>query len=447
MDTKFTQEQVLALAPDSGSAKSGRELASERKWVSFAKTQGAIWGECQGSGKLPYQAQIELAEPAFKCSCPSRKFPCKHGLGLLLLYAADAAAFKEAEPPVWVQEWLAGRAKKAQVKAEKAAQPKEMDEAAQAKRTAAREKKVVKGLEELDLWLRDLVRGGLAQAPNKPYRFWDDMGARLVDAQAPGLARMVRELGQHTSGQGWQERLLEGLGCIHLLVQGYGRLDTLPEALRADVRTAIGFNQPQEEVRALPGVAGMWLVMGQAVVQEDKLKTRRTWLCLENTRQYALLLEFAYGLAAFSVPLSQHDAWEGELAFFPSNFSMRAVLKEGKVPDNYGLATIAGGSAQDLLQSYAAALAANPWTERIPTEITAIVEPHGDTEHWTLRSLDGRQFRLHPAFSFHHGMLGDSGGHPLHFFGEWDGQVFLPLRAYSQIEETLFHLPHKEGMA
>ena len=31
------------------------------------------------------QVQVALAELASKCSCPSRKFPCKHGLALLLM--------------------------------------------------------------------------------------------------------------------------------------------------------------------------------------------------------------------------------------------------------------------------------------------------------------------------------------------------------------------------
>jgi len=36
----------------------------------------------------------------------------------------------------------------------------------------------------LELWLRDLVRQGLAAAPGQPYSFWDAVAARLVDAQA-----------------------------------------------------------------------------------------------------------------------------------------------------------------------------------------------------------------------------------------------------------------------
>src|SRR5438034_388094 len=114
MSQSWTAEQILALAPDAGSQKAGRDLASARKWKTLGRSEGAegaVWGECQGSGKDPYQTQIDLSEPAFRCSCPSRKFPCKHGLGLFLLFAASPGDFAQSEPPAWVADWLAGRAK------------------------------------------------------------------------------------------------------------------------------------------------------------------------------------------------------------------------------------------------------------------------------------------------------------------------------------------------
>ena len=57
----FSEEQILALAPDDASRKSGKELASPAKWVSKGADERALWGECQGSGSKPYQTQIDLA--------------------------------------------------------------------------------------------------------------------------------------------------------------------------------------------------------------------------------------------------------------------------------------------------------------------------------------------------------------------------------------------------
>ena len=115
----WTSEQVLALSPDASSTKNGQKLANLAKWPLLERSDQAIWGECKGSGKKPYRTQIDLSEPAFRCSCPSRKFPCKHSLGLFLLLAGQADSFSEAAPPDWVAEWLAKRGQTAAKKQEK----------------------------------------------------------------------------------------------------------------------------------------------------------------------------------------------------------------------------------------------------------------------------------------------------------------------------------------
>ena len=123
----WSSERVAALAPDPASASAGQALASERKWASLGQSDRAIWGLCQGSGKQPYQARVDLAEPAFKCSCPSRKFPCKHGLGLLLLFARNPAAFPSGIEPGWVGDWLTDRVDRATKKTEQAASTQKPD--------------------------------------------------------------------------------------------------------------------------------------------------------------------------------------------------------------------------------------------------------------------------------------------------------------------------------
>src|ERR1700761_6609871 len=116
---KLTEDQIFALAPDEASKKAGRDLATPAKWVSKGINELALWGECQGSGSKPYQTQIDLINIAFKCSCPSRKFPCKHGLGLLLLYARQHQSFTSNEQPAWVAEWISRRAVTEEKKSEK----------------------------------------------------------------------------------------------------------------------------------------------------------------------------------------------------------------------------------------------------------------------------------------------------------------------------------------
>lgn len=126
---------------------------------------GRYGGIVRESGKNPYQTQVDLQNIAFKCSCPSHKFPCKHSLGLLFLYASQPDLFTTGEEPDWVKEWLEKRAGKAEEKKEKADKP--VDVEAQAKRQEARHKKVLNGVDDLQGWLKDLVRSGLLNVPER----------------------------------------------------------------------------------------------------------------------------------------------------------------------------------------------------------------------------------------------------------------------------------------
>jgi uncharacterized Zn finger protein len=105
----WTEEQIIALSPDAPSAKSGKDLAKAAKWVTTGASHRALWGECQGSGALPYRTGIDLRNTAFKCTCPSRKFPCKHGLGLFLLYIQQPEALNRPQKQYGYRSgWISG---------------------------------------------------------------------------------------------------------------------------------------------------------------------------------------------------------------------------------------------------------------------------------------------------------------------------------------------------
>ena len=72
----WSTEQVTALAPDKQVATAGLKLASPTKWSDTGVHEALVWGSASGSGKKPYRVCVDLSGPAFKCSCPSRKFPC-----------------------------------------------------------------------------------------------------------------------------------------------------------------------------------------------------------------------------------------------------------------------------------------------------------------------------------------------------------------------------------
>jgi SWIM zinc finger len=431
----LTIEQVVALAPDAGAVKAGRGLATTRPWRTLGRSARVAWGECQGSAAQPYQVQADLAEPAFKCSCPSKKLPCKHALGLLLLLAEQPAALPPSEPPSWVGDWLAARARRAEqrtAKAERPAAETTAEAAAEAsKRAASREQRVAAGLAELEQWLADLLRRGLASVQAEPARFWERPATRLVDAQAPGLARRVRELaGIPATGDGWQARLLERLAMLHLLVEGYRRLEALPPAVQADIRAQIGWTLREEEVLAGEATRDRWLVLGGRDGVEERLRVRRTWLWGAVSDRPALLLQFAHGSQPFEVALPAGLAIDAELTFFPGAYPLRALIKarhgSGHRLDGLpGHATLAEATA-----AYARALAANPWLEEFPLAVRG-VRPMPADGCWIARDAEDRALPLAPRFASGWTLLALSGGDPVDLFGEWDGDALLPLGAWA----------------
>ncbi|CAG0935846.1 hypothetical protein TFLX_04696 [Thermoflexales bacterium] len=433
MNVTYTYEQILALASDASSAQAGKTLATPHKWLSLGRDNRSVWGECRGSGAKPYQAQIDLSEPAFKCSCPSRKFPCKHALGLFLLLADQPATIKSSMPPAWVTDWLHTRDERAQKQAEKKERlPKPVDTEAQSKRAAKREAKIDAGIDELDVWLRDLIRGGLAKAQTQSNSFWGTPAARLVDAQAPGLARRVHELATiPANGPGWQERLLDRLSRLHLLIEGYRQLDTLPDDVQLDVRTQIGWTQNQDEVLAQAGVSDRWLVLGQRTTEEDRLRTQRIWLWGTRTQRPALILNFAYGTQPFSdISLLPSTSVEATLVYFPGAYPLRALLKD-RSGNAQAINVIPGcTSLKEAYAAYAAALTQQPWLEQFPLSLVDVVPVQRD-QRWFLRDREDRVLPLTASFSKGWHLLALSGGRPITIFGEWNGDDLLPLSVWA----------------
>jgi hypothetical protein len=435
MTQNWTAQQILALDP--ASAKAGQGLTNPDKWVSLGRNAQALWGECQGSGSKPYQVQIELSEPAFRCSCPSRKFPCKHGIGLFLIYTNNSAAVSEAVPPDWVAEWLGKREEKAEKKREAAKpdsekSPEELAkaEAEQIKRAAQREKKVQQGLQDLTLWLHDLTRQGLAAVQSRPYKFWDDAAGRMVDAQAPGVARMLREMASiPASGVGWQERLLERLGLLTLLLEAYGRLDTLSAGVQADVREAIGWNVRQESVLAEPGVTDLWLTLGQRSYEEEQFRVQRTWLRGHKTGRDALILNFTRQGQASENLLASGTCFEAALTFFPSACPLRALLKE-RTSATLPLTDFpAFPDFPTLLSAYADSVACSPWFDAFPARVRSVA-PVRQGDVWAVQDREGYLLPLSRQFGQAWKLLAISGGHPITLFGEWDGAALLPVSAW-----------------
>ena len=197
---RWTEKRVVELAPDATSVSAARRLPT-RRVVETGQHRLLVWGKCQGSGKTPYQVTVDLTEPAFRCTCPSRKFPCKHGAGAAADVGRSTATPSARRSPAadFADEWAdaarraaAERAARAGPRPGRHRRPRGAGQAARAERLAT----MTAGLDDLERWLGDLVAPGPRRAPaSQPYSFWDATAARLVDAQLPGLAEQVRAMG------------------------------------------------------------------------------------------------------------------------------------------------------------------------------------------------------------------------------------------------------------
>ncbi|MFD0316832.1 SWIM zinc finger family protein [Streptomyces flavalbus] len=441
---RWTADQVLALAPDVASRKAGSKLGAAGPWSEAGSTdEGTVWGLCKGSGSKPYQTVVDIADasgPAYKCSCPSRKFPCKHALGLLLLWAGGDGAVPGAEPPDWAEQWLAGRRKRAEDKKAAGAGGSasgQADPEAARRRAERRAARITAGATELEQRLADLLRGGLAAAEQAGYGLWEETAARMVDAQASGLAARVRELGAIPgTGPGWPVRLLEECALLHLLDQGWLRRERLPEDLAATVRSRVGLPASAEG----PPVRDRWLVLAQYDTADSKLTTRRVWLYGADSGRTALLLSYGAAGRAPELALPVGLALEAEVSPYPGAGQVRAALGEQFAPPAPVAIRPPGVSTAEAATRYGEALRADPWLDSVPVTLDRVI-PAPDGDSWQLADADeDAALPLTPVARSRPGLwrlVALSGGAPVKVFGECGHQGFTPLTAW----------PHGAGAA
>jgi len=414
---RWDRARVLALAPDASSLRAAQPLASGRSWpLTGADDDSALWGECLGNAAAPYRTVVDVSGPAYRCSCPSRKFPCRHALALLLLWS-DGAVEPHADPPAWAASWIAARA--ARNGGTQGPKPP-ADPAAALRRARQREARVSSGLTELDRWLRDQVRQGLAASQRSGYRHWDDIAARMVDAQAPGLAERLRALAAVPySGSGWDGRLLEEYALLRLLATAGRDQAALPPPLRDTVRSRVGFTVRQADVLAnATPVRDHWHVLARRDLDQDRIRTRRVWLRGQRTGRPALVLDDS---------LTVGTKTEADLAFYPAAVPLRALVATRY--DTIGDGPPSGATVAALLAGYAAALGEDPWLDTWPAvlEATPARAPVPG-----LHDAAGDAVPLHPGAGDCWPLFALSGGHPLTVAGEWTPRGLWPLTAWDQ---------------
>lgn len=191
----ITEELIRSLAPNGAAASNGKKISSSGDFKSLSKTEDEtlIFGECMGSGKNPYHTSADFSgdQPVFRCSCPSRQFPCKHSLGLMYEWLAKKT-FEISEIP----DDIAQKREKAAKRAEKAAMPPEEKKAPKQNKAAAEKKlkKQAEGLELAEQFVTDMFTRGISSVSRASAEQYKTLAKQLGDYYLPEPQAIMNEI-------------------------------------------------------------------------------------------------------------------------------------------------------------------------------------------------------------------------------------------------------------
>lgn len=383
---------VEQLAADQTSLKAAAGLAKPSRWSGVGASHDAalVWGECAGSGANPYRVMADLRDMGNKCTCPSRKFPCKHVLALFWLHAEAIVPFPAAETPAWVSEWLGRRrsggtspkpavAVEKDVQAARLAEPEPVEDAAAvarrqaatAKRAEDTERAILDALDALEQWVSDQLRLGLAGFVDEVTIRCRRIGARLVDGKAAALAGHVDELPGRLLALPTGDRVRGA--TVEL-----ARLVLLARAFRADprdpeVRRAVASAESREmllgDTTNVPRITAAWEVLAEQVrTRRDGLVSQTTWLLnlSETGPRFAMLLDFfPASVGRRGSAFTPGEQFRGEFVFYPARMPLRAVLVQREAARADGPLLDWPVPATPLDEALTTPLLAEPWaTER-----------------------------------------------------------------------------------
>lgn len=347
---------VEQLATDQTSLKAAAGLAKPAKWSGIgASHDGAlVWGQCSGSGANPYRVMADLRDLGNKCTCPSRKFPCKHVLALLWMNAEAIAPFAPGDTPEWVSDWLGRRrgggaarmpvaaaepgeakdltaARATEPQAEESEESAARREAAAARRAEDTDRSIVDALDALDQWIGDQLRLGLGAFLEDNAARCRRIASRLVDGKAAAMASRLDELPSRLFELGAGDRLrgaVVELGKIVLLGRAFRAQPRDPE-----IRRAVAGTEARETLLADAGtlrVRSNWEVLAELVeTRRDGLVSQATWLLNLGAGgpRFAMLLDFFPASAGRRGSVfAPGERFVGELAFYPARRPLRALL-------------------------------------------------------------------------------------------------------------------------
>lgn len=194
------------LSPNAEALKKGKELVQKGKYhdLHTDADRTIIWGACAGSGKQPYYCSVDFLNPSLpvaRCNCPSRQFPCKHGLGIMLAYH-DGHNFNVAPIPediISKRQKITQKAEQKETIKDDVAEPK----VKKAPKTATVIKKIqqqLSGIELANQLLSQIIVNGIGTIEQRVLKIYQlqikDLGNFYINGIQNAFADLILHLNQ-----------------------------------------------------------------------------------------------------------------------------------------------------------------------------------------------------------------------------------------------------------
>ncbi len=191
---KITEEYINSIAPNQNAVTNGLGLLKKNSFVklNISSDGTVLFGECKGSGSSNYITSADFINhenPVFRCTCPSRQFPCKHSIGLLFAYI-NGKKFEEAEIPADIlgkRDKIEQREEKKKVEAVKG--PKKVNKSALKKKIVAQ----IEGLELLTKITGNFAQSGLGTVNAKTLQMMNEQVKQLGNYYLSGPQTVLKE--------------------------------------------------------------------------------------------------------------------------------------------------------------------------------------------------------------------------------------------------------------
>lgn len=190
----ITEEYVNSAAPNQNAISTGWGLVKKNNFVklNISEDETVIYGECIGSGASNYLTSVDFLNkesPNYRCTCPSRQFPCKHAIGLMFAYISGKKFETSEFPPEIVEKREKAERREERKKTDTEIKPVKVNRNALLKKFKVQ----LDGLELLEKVTYSIVQSGLGTINSKSLTLLEDQARQLGNYYIPGAQSALRE--------------------------------------------------------------------------------------------------------------------------------------------------------------------------------------------------------------------------------------------------------------